>query len=135
MATLIVWSLTTICMVFWLRHWPKSEVATQVLLSGASANERLDMTASIARALGQTGGQMGGPVVQPSSSYKLIGVVASASGHGSALIEVDGQPPKVYQVGEKIHDEFVLVSLTSRQANLNNSGSNIFLNLAVINQP
>lgn len=59
MATLIVWSLTTICMVFWFRHWPKSEVATQVLLSGASANERLDMTASIARALGQTGGAGG----------------------------------------------------------------------------
>ena len=59
--------------------------------------------------------------VQVSSRFALIGVVAGRSSHGTALIAVDGAPPKPYVVGAKVTDEWLLRSVQSRTALLRRS--------------
>lgn len=134
-ATFAVWFLTAASLVFWFLHWPKSEVAPQVLLADSSNPNAPEMSGSVARALGQSVVQESNSTVQSGISYQLIGVIASASGHGSALIAVDGQSPKAYRVGEKIHDGLELESVSERQAKLKTTGSSLLLELVAVDQP
>jgi general secretion pathway protein C len=134
-ATFAVWFLTAASLVFWLLHWPKFEVATQVLLVDATIQNAPEMSDSMARALGQPVVQEAHSTVQSGSSYQLIGVIASASGHGGALISVDGQSPKAYRVGEEIHDGLALESVFARQAKLKRAGSSVLLELVAVEQP
>lgn len=57
----------------------------------------------------------------PSSRFQLWGLVASASGRGSALISVDGQPPQAFRVGQSVTEGLVLQSLGPKQAQLGSS--------------
>jgi general secretion pathway protein C len=50
--------------------------------------------------------------------WTLIGVVAGASGQGSALLAVDGQPPKAYRPGQVVAPGWVLHSVGHRLARL-----------------
>ena len=56
--------------------------------------------------------------IAQSSRFELLGVVASASGQGSALIAVDGQPARAFKVGQTVADGVVLQSLGPKQAQL-----------------
>lgn len=81
-----------------------------------------------AQASAQTGSPVGralGAVVASAaeaapqaSRFQLMGVIASGSGQGSALIGVDGEPPKAYRAGQAVAEGVVLQSLTARQARL-----------------
>ena len=53
-----------------------------------------------------------------SGRYQLWGVVADASGRGSALIAIDGQPPKAYRAGQALSEGVYLQSLSHRQAQI-----------------
>lgn len=53
-----------------------------------------------------------------SARYQLLGVVAGASGQGSALIATDGQAPKAYRVGQAVSDGVYLLGLGQRQARM-----------------
>lgn len=66
---------------------------------------------------------------QNSAQYKLMGVIASATGQGSALIAVDGLPPKAFRVGQELSEGVKLVSLTPRQARLQSNGQDLVLEL------
>ena len=50
--------------------------------------------------------------------WTLLGVVAGASGQGSALLAVDGQPPKAYRPGQVVAPGWVLHSVGHRLARL-----------------
>jgi general secretion pathway protein C len=50
--------------------------------------------------------------------WTLLGVVAGASGQGSALLVVDGQPPKAYRPGQVVAPGWVLHSVGHRLARL-----------------
>jgi len=52
------------------------------------------------------------------SRFQLMGVIASGSGQGSALIGVDGELPKAYRAGQAVAEGVVLQSLGSREARL-----------------
>lgn len=56
--------------------------------------------------------------VAATSRYQLWGLVAGASGQGSALIGIDGQPPKAYRVGQALSEGVYLQRLGHRQAQL-----------------
>jgi general secretion pathway protein C len=58
-----------------------------------------------------------------------LGVIASGTGQGSALIALDGQPPKAFRVGQDVSDGLKLVFLTPRQARLQSSGQALVLDL------
>jgi general secretion pathway protein C len=59
--------------------------------------------------------------IAQSSRFQLLGVVAGASGQGSALIALDGQPPRAFRVGQTVTDGVVLQSLGPKQAQLGGS--------------
>ena len=90
-----------------------------------------DTSAHIAKALGQKPTQ---PVLTSStaitsSQFRLWGVIAAASGQGSALIATNGQPPKAYRVGQNLTDEWTLTALTPRQAQLKSASAELMLDL------
>jgi general secretion pathway protein C len=58
--------------------------------------------------------------LESASRFSLIGVVARSSGQGSALISVDGLPPKSYRVGGTVAEGVVLHSVAPRKAMLAN---------------
>ena len=56
------------------------------------------------------------PTPSLSSRFALVGVVASRSHKGAALIAVDGRPPKPYRVGAAVDEGLVLQSVDARRA-------------------
>lgn len=93
-----------------------------------------NVSAAVARALG---------VVAPStlqvaltdSQFKLLGVISSASGQGSALIATDGQRPKAYRVGQSVKEDLKLESLSATQAMLKSPSTQLQLELPVVDKP
>ena len=74
--------------------------------------------------------------ITPSSvQFQLVGVIASTTGQGSALIAVGGQPPKAYRVGQELSEGVKLVSLAPKQARLLSNGQDLLLDLPVQNNP
>jgi general secretion pathway protein C len=72
----------------------------------------------------------------PSSvQYQLVGVIASTTGQGSALIAVGGLPPKAFRVGQEVSEGVKLVSLAPKQARLKSNGQDLLLELPVPNNP
>ena len=107
--------------VFWVLKFPSgSEVLNApVVQSAGQATAALAVQPSIhrARALGV---QAPAPEVSiaQTSRFQLWGVVAGASGQGSALIAVDGQPPRAFRVGQTVTEGVVLQGLGPKQAQL-----------------
>jgi general secretion pathway protein C len=77
--------------------------------------------------LGQTPGPNAGGPAQPllASRFVLIGVVAGTSQAGAALIGVDGKPPRPFEVGARLGEEWVLTSVQGRRAVLSRSGADV----------
>lgn len=132
--TAAVWTLAAAGMAYWALQWPKTE-PTATIQVPVSSNPVTDQNAPVARVLGQPLNLAASPAPQTQSTYKLMGVIASPSGQGSALIGTDGQPPKAYRVGQTVQDGWTLVSLTARQARLKSSGSEILLELPATDKP
>jgi general secretion pathway protein C len=51
-----------------------------------------------------------------SAQYQLLGIISQGAKRGSALIGIEGQPPKPYRVGERLTDKVVLKSVQARSA-------------------
>jgi general secretion pathway protein C len=98
--------------------------ATQVpvVLSVASGNVSSDGNADahVAFALGapKPAGKDTGNSAQAAHQWNFLGVVASASGQGAALIGVDGQVPKAFLPGQTLAPGWVLHSVGHRLARL-----------------
>ena len=61
---------------------------------------------------------VGGNVANTAHQWNLLGVVAGASGKGSALLSVDGQAPKAFLPGQSVAPGWVLHSVGHRLARL-----------------
>jgi general secretion pathway protein C len=72
---------------------------------------------------------------QTGSQFKLLGVISSASGQGSALIAADGQWPKAYRVGQTLQEGLTLESVSVSEAVLKSSSRQMSLNLPDIAKP
>jgi general secretion pathway protein C len=98
--------------------------ATQVpvVLSVASGYVSSDGNADahVAFALGapKPAGKDTGNSAQAAHQWNFLGVVASASGQGAALIGVDGQVPKAFLPGQTLAPGWVLHSVGHRLARL-----------------
>ena len=112
--------------IYWVLHWP---------VTAAQANASGDATALVAQSaapiadLATVAGLLGAKTasassagseapVSTSSRFKLTGVVARSNGLGSAIISVDGLPPKSYRVGSDVAGGWVLKSVGPRRAML-----------------
>ena len=104
--------------VFWVLNFPAGSAVQGLPLVQSSAPA---VTASSSSHLARAWGvQVALPEVSiaQSSRFVLWGVVAGASGRGSALIAVDSQPPRPFRVGQAVTDGVVLQSLGPKQAQL-----------------
>lgn len=80
-------------------------------------------TGRVAQALGAPMASLasdvaGGNVANTAHQWNLLGVVAGASGKGSALLSVDGQAPKAFLPGQSVAPGWVLHSVGHRLARL-----------------
>jgi general secretion pathway protein C len=135
--TALIWCAAAAGLVFWVLKFPKDSgarltpVTTTPIASSALVHDAASQTARV------WGVQAALPEVSMalSSRFQLLGVIANASGHGSALISVDGQAPKAYRVGQTLTDGITLINLSARQANLGPaSGGNAVFSLTMPNQ-
>lgn len=113
LAALLLWGVLAAGVAYWVLHFPTR--ATTVLPGvSASVPTQLPDTGHMGRALGQVQAQAVASV--DSNRFQLLGVIASASGRGSALIAIDGQPPKAWRVGQAVQEGVYLQKLAPRQA-------------------
>lgn len=67
---------------------------------------------------GRTNALAAAPTSGVASPFKLMGVVASPSARGYALIAIGSTPAKPYRVGEAINETLMLQSVAPRSASL-----------------
>jgi general secretion pathway protein C len=119
----LFWCAAVASAVFWVLNFPSGSVVQGVPLVQGSAQagsaSSVQSSVHMARVWGV---QVQTPVpevsIAQSSRFQLWGVVAGASGQGSALIALDGQPPRAFRVGQTVTDGVVLQSLGQKQAQL-----------------
>lgn len=119
--TLGLWALAVGSAAFWLLQLPsqqppaEADVAQAALLADAQGlNQLLGADAAEPQAAPDE-------PPPPAAQYQLVGVLAGArSGHGAALIAVNGQPAKHYRVGALLDggENLYLQSVSGRSAQL-----------------
>ena len=118
-STLVLAALAAGSATFWALRWMAPAPGLPSAEINASASTRSD-TASMARLLG--GGSRETLAIAPDSvaanPLKLLGIVASPSERGYALIAVGTLPAKPYRVGEAVNESLMLQSVTARSASL-----------------
>jgi general secretion pathway protein C len=123
LTTFAVWALVAGSAAYWglkLSGTPGGSAAAPVAVRG---NAPVDPVA-VARLLGASPSvATATPAANVASRFALVGVVASASHQGAALISIDGKPPKPYRVGAALDEGVVLQSVDARHAVLG-SGEN-----------
>ncbi len=117
-ATFVLWALVAASAVYWgLKFTARSggvPTVTVAVRTAATADP-----AALARLLGASPAAAAqSPVASLASRFALVGVVASRSHGGAALISVDGKPAKPFRVGSAVDDRLVLQSVESRRASL-----------------
>ncbi len=118
--TFVLWFLAIACVVFW---GLKLSAGSQVQAAPAMPQSPTVVDVpSLVRLLGGTE-VVTVAKVEP-TRYTLVGVLAGTrSGHGTALIEVDGKPAKPFRIGAQVADGLVLQSVGRREARLGASAS------------
>jgi len=114
-ATFTLWALVAASAVYWGLKFTAPAGGTTAAV--ASRNAAPPDPAAIARLLGAgPAAAAAAPVASLSSRFVLVGVVASASHHGAALIAVDGRPARPFRVGAALDEGVVLQSVAARRA-------------------
>jgi len=117
LVTLLLWVACGASVVYWgLRlSRPGAFAAAPAPVSEPAS---IDVQA-LSRMLGAGSAAPAAP--EPTAPARLVlhGVLAGTrSGHGAALIAVDGKPPKTYRVGAAVEPGLVVQSLGAREARL-----------------
>jgi general secretion pathway protein C len=86
--------------------------------STAPAIQSAYVAAALGAPLASEGNTGANTAASADHQWTLLGVVAGASGQGSALLAVDGQPPKAYRPGQVVAPGWVLHSVGHRLARL-----------------
>ena len=128
----VVWALVAAAVVFWgLRLFtrapvapPNAVVASETATAGGDLTRLLGAPTAPAPA---AAAQVAAP--EASARFRLLGIMAprrgapSATGHGVALIAVDGKLPRAYTVGSRLDGDWVLQSVSLRTADIGPSAA------------
>ena len=114
-ATFALWALVAASAVYWGLKFttPSGGAGAGVAIRNAAPPD----PAAIARLLGASPAAAAtAPVASLSSRFVLVGVVASTSHQGAALIAVDGRPARPYRVGASVDEGIIVQSVAGRRA-------------------
>ena len=116
LVTFAVWALALASAVYWGLKSTSEPGGPQAAVL-AQGRAPID-TGAVARLLG---GAPQGPatvaLVNPSTRFALVGVIAGQGTGGAALIAVDGKPPKPYRVGSVVDGDLLLQSVAPAAPN------------------
>ena len=121
-ATFVLWALTAASAVFWGLKFAARSGAVPMISAAAHAAPPADPVA-VARLLGASPAAAQAPAASAASRFALVGVVASRTHQGAALIAVDGKPAKPFRIGAAVDDRLILQSVESRRAVLAESAT------------
>ena len=133
-----VWALLAGSVVFWLLKLAVSPLPAPA--QGLVALDGMPSRVDLSRLLGATpvGEALEAPVTAE-SRFQLVGVAAPKAGMGAgegvALIAVEGLPPRPYRVGAVVDADLLLLSVTSRSAELGPKGKDKSPSLVLQLQP
>ncbi len=123
LSAFVIWALVAASVVFWgLRLFVRAPAAPVYTVAVADAGA---LRGDLARLLGTAPVAAAPtlPIAEASARFRLLGIVAprqsgntAASGHGIALIAVDGKLPKAYVVGARLDNDLLLQSVSLRTA-------------------
>jgi len=130
-AALLVWALAAGSVVFWWLHSPRQDSALSSPVGEMSTISEAQTRAAVARALGQDKASAAQPDAQ--RRFQLLGVIAAESGHGSALMVVDGQPAQAFVQGQSVGEGWQLQSVNASGVRLSAGpgGATLALNLPI----
>jgi general secretion pathway protein C len=121
LATTGVWGLAAASVAYWGLKLGGASGAPMAAVVSSAVAAPVD-SLKVARLLGATDAPLAAaPVVNASSRFSLVGVVAGLSKTGTALIIVDGKPARPYHVGAAVDTGYVLQSVGPRVAVLGSS--------------
>ena len=131
LATALVWGVLALSAGYWgLRWW--GETPTRPLPPPPAAALNID-SGRVAAALGARAAVAASPTNPPvaalASRLQLVGVVADRDGRGTALIALDGQPPRPYRVGAVLTEGVRLVHVGPRHAEVGGDAGQVRLAL------
>lgn len=114
----LLWLAAGLSAGYWvLQFMGRSSVTPVVTVATAPATPD---PMAVARTLGALPVAAAGsaPVAAAPARYVLLGVVATGTDGGAALIAVDSQPPRPYRVGASLEGGLVLQAVTRRTVRL-----------------
>jgi len=114
--TFLLWALVAGSAVFWGLKFTARSSGPGPTVAALRAPAAAD-PAAVGRLLGASPAAAA-PVASLSSRFTLVGVVASRSHNGAALIAVDGRPAKPFRVGTAIDEGLILQSVEARRATI-----------------
>jgi general secretion pathway protein C len=112
--TFVLWGLVAATAVYWGMKLTAKPAGNAAAPLATRAPPPAD-PAAVARLLGATPAAAA-PLPSMASRFALVGVVASRSNQGAALIAVDGKPAKPFRIGAAVNEGLVLKSVESRRA-------------------
>ena len=107
-----------LCAGYWLRAGLAAGTTPAVAAVPAPPTAVAGTPAELARVLGAPRPALAGSALGPVDRFSVIGVLASASGQGAALISVDKQPARPFRVGASVAPGFVLKAVKLREVTL-----------------
>jgi general secretion pathway protein C len=110
-----------LCAAYWIRAGLSDEETRPFAAAPAPNPVVAGTAAELARVLGAPRPTLAGAALGPTERFNAIGVMASASGQGVALVSVDKQPARPFGVGASIAPGFVLKSVSQREIKLADS--------------
>lgn len=116
LVTFALAALAAASALFWGLKWqnPSTPARVAPIMPQARA---IDST-KVAFLLGARPASANAAPISTASNYKLLGVIAQGKQHGSALIAVEGAPPKPFRVGDTVANDLRLVSVAARSVTL-----------------
>lgn len=113
--TFVLWALLAASAVYWglkLTARPAGPASAPLATRAPAPADPV----AVARLLGASPTAAAAPVASMASRFALVGVVASRSHKGAALIAVDGKAAKPFRVGATVTEGLLLQSVESRRA-------------------
>ena len=128
----LLWCAAALGAGYWFWHFPATSASLSVSAPWAPNEAAEPATRQLPRVLGVSVAAVTADTDAP--RVQLVGVIASLSGQGSALIALDGQAPKPYRVGQAVGEGLVLQRLSPQRAQLGSSLSGPTLRDISLNQ-